>query len=59
MMRSSGAEPAGVSRATLYRQAGNREQLLSEVIWWRSRLALVAALKQTQDEINSKPPSPP
>ena len=29
------AQQLGVSRATLYRQAGNREQLLAQVIWWR------------------------
>ncbi len=33
----------GVPRATLYRRVGNREQVLDEVLWWRSRRALVAA----------------
>jgi AcrR family transcriptional regulator len=28
------ARRAGVGRATLYRRAGNREQLLDAVIWW-------------------------
>jgi hypothetical protein len=31
------ARRLGVGRATLYRRAGNREQLLDEVIWWRAR----------------------
>jgi AcrR family transcriptional regulator len=31
------ARHLGVGRATLYRRAGNREQLLDEVIWWRGR----------------------
>ena len=29
-----------VARATLYRRAGNREQLLDQVLWWRARLLL-------------------
>jgi len=31
------ARRAGVGRATLYRRAGNREQLLDQVLWWRAR----------------------
>jgi AcrR family transcriptional regulator len=31
------ARHLGVGRATLYRRAGNREELLDEVIWWRAR----------------------
>ena len=31
------ARRAGVARATLYRRAGNREQLLDQVLWWRAR----------------------
>ena len=34
------ARRVGVARATLYRQAGNREQLLDQVLWWRARLLL-------------------
>ena len=34
------ARRAGVARATLYRRAGNREQLLDQVLWWRARLLL-------------------
>jgi AcrR family transcriptional regulator len=41
------ARRLGVGRATLYRRAGNREQLLDEVIWWRSRHALVGALRRS------------
>jgi AcrR family transcriptional regulator len=31
------ARRAGVARATLYRRAGNREQLLDQVLWWGDR----------------------
>jgi AcrR family transcriptional regulator len=31
------ARRVGVGRATLYRRAGNREQLLDQVLWWRAR----------------------
>ena len=31
------ARRVGVARATLYRRAGNREQLLDQVLWWRAR----------------------
>jgi AcrR family transcriptional regulator len=34
------ARRAGVGRATLYRRAGNREQLLDQVLWWRARRLL-------------------
>ncbi len=34
------ARRVGVARATLYRRAGNREQLLDQVLWWRSRRLL-------------------
>jgi AcrR family transcriptional regulator len=30
-----------MARATLYRRAGNREQLLDELLWWRARRLLV------------------
>jgi AcrR family transcriptional regulator len=39
-MRSLGRR-LGVARATLYRRAGNREQLLDELLWWRARRLLV------------------
>ena len=35
------ARRLGVARATLYRRAGNREQLLDELLWWRARRLLV------------------
>ncbi len=38
------ARRLGVGRATLYRRAGNREALLDEVIWWRSRRLLTEQL---------------
>jgi AcrR family transcriptional regulator len=38
------ARHLGVGRATLYRRAGNREALLDEVIWWRSRRLLTGQL---------------
>jgi AcrR family transcriptional regulator len=41
------ARQAGVGRATLYRRAGNREQLLDEVIWWRARRLLVEQVLAT------------
>jgi AcrR family transcriptional regulator len=41
------ARRLGVGRATLYRRAGNREQLLDEVVWWRSRQALTAAVSSS------------
>jgi AcrR family transcriptional regulator len=31
------ARRIGVARATLYRRAGNREQLLDQLLWWRAR----------------------
>jgi len=34
------ARRIGVARATLYRQVGNREQLLDQVLWWRARRLL-------------------
>jgi AcrR family transcriptional regulator len=41
------ARDLGISRATLYRRAGNREQLLDEVIWWRARQMLAGQLVAT------------
>jgi AcrR family transcriptional regulator len=41
------AQQLGVSRATLYRQAGNREQLLDEVIWWWARHILAEQVHTT------------
>jgi AcrR family transcriptional regulator len=41
------ARRAGVGRATLYRRAGNREQLLDEVIWWRARRTLAEQASAT------------
>ena len=41
------ARRLGVARATLYRRAGNREQLLDEVIWWRARRMLAAQVRAT------------
>jgi AcrR family transcriptional regulator len=38
------ARGLGVGRATLYRRAGNREDLLDEVIWWRARRAVAVQL---------------
>ena len=39
------ARHLGVGRATLYRRAGNREELLDEVIWWRSRRLVTGQLR--------------
>jgi AcrR family transcriptional regulator len=41
------AHRLGVARATLYRRAGNREQLLDEVLWWRARHLLVGQVRAT------------
>jgi AcrR family transcriptional regulator len=41
------ARELGVARATLYRRAGNREELLDEVIWWRSRGLLTEQVRST------------
>jgi AcrR family transcriptional regulator len=43
------ARKLDLSRATLYRRAGNRQQLLDEIIWWRSRRMLVSALRCTAE----------
>jgi AcrR family transcriptional regulator len=39
------ARRAGVARATLYRRAGNREQLLDQVLWWRARRLLAGQVQ--------------
>jgi AcrR family transcriptional regulator len=41
------ARRTGVGRATLYRRAGNREQLLDAVIWWRARRLLARQAEAT------------
>jgi AcrR family transcriptional regulator len=41
------ARRLGVGRATLYRRAGNREELLDEVLWWRARRLLVVQVRDT------------
>jgi AcrR family transcriptional regulator len=41
------ARRLGVARATLYRRAGNREQLLDEVLWWRGRRLLAEQVRAT------------
>jgi AcrR family transcriptional regulator len=41
------ARNLGVGRATLYRRAGNREQLLDEVIWWRGRRMVACHVRAT------------
>jgi AcrR family transcriptional regulator len=39
------ARRVGVARATLYRRAGNREQLLDQVLWWRARRLLASQVR--------------
>jgi AcrR family transcriptional regulator len=39
------ARRIGVARATLYRQVGNREQLLDQVLWWRARRLLAEQVR--------------
>ena len=41
------ARRLGVARATLYRRAGNREQLLDEMLWWRARRLLAEQVQAT------------
>jgi AcrR family transcriptional regulator len=41
------ARGLGVSRATLYRRAGNRDQLFAAAIWWDGRRAPVDAVRRT------------
>jgi AcrR family transcriptional regulator len=43
------ARRLGVARATLYRRAGNREQLLDELLWWRARRLLDEQVRATAD----------
>jgi len=42
------ARRLGVARATLYRRAGNREQLLDELLWWRARRLLVDQVQASE-----------
>ncbi|MEO6472050.1 MAG: QsdR family transcriptional regulator [Aeromicrobium sp.] len=44
------AHELGIGRATLYRRAGNREALLDELVWFRSRKALADAADDTGSE---------
>jgi AcrR family transcriptional regulator len=41
------ARQLGVGRATLYRRAGNREELLDEVLWWRARKLVAEQVRAT------------
>lgn len=41
------AQSLGVSRATLYRRAGNRESLMAEVVWWDGRRSIIDAIRRT------------
>jgi AcrR family transcriptional regulator len=43
------ARRIGVARATLYRLAGNREQLLDQVLWWRARRLLADQVLASTD----------
>jgi AcrR family transcriptional regulator len=43
------ARRLGVARATLYRRAGNREQLLDEMLWWRARRLLADQVRASAD----------
>lgn len=42
------AADLGISRATLYRRAGNRDQLFAAVIWANSRPTIVDAVRRTR-----------
>lgn len=43
------ARELGLGRATLYRRAGNRDQVLGEIVWWRSRQVLVKATHRSAE----------
>ena len=43
------ARRIGMARATLYRRAGNREQLLDQVLWWRARRLLADQMRASAD----------
>jgi AcrR family transcriptional regulator len=43
------ARRIGVARATLYRRAGNREQLLDQLLWWRARRLLDDQVRTSAD----------
>jgi AcrR family transcriptional regulator len=43
------ARRIGVARATLYRRAGNRDQLLDQVLWWRARRMLADQVRASAD----------
>jgi AcrR family transcriptional regulator len=43
------ARRLGVARATLYRRVGNRERLLDELLWWRTRRLLTDQVQATAD----------
>ncbi|SOD70866.1 hypothetical protein SAMN05892883_0503 [Jatrophihabitans sp. GAS493] len=43
------AQTLGVSRSTLYRQAGDRDNLLGQAIWWRSRMSYALVLEETAE----------
>jgi len=43
------ARRIGVARATLYRRAGNREQLLDQLLWWQARRLLAEQVRASAD----------
>ena len=43
------ARRLGMARATLYRRAGNREQLLDELLWWRARRLLAEQVQASAE----------
>ena len=43
------ARRIGVARATLYRRAGNREQLLDQLLWWQARRLLADQVRASAD----------
>ncbi len=47
-MRALAAD-LGISRATLYRKTGSRDQLLGEVLWSLTRRAIERALRSADD----------
>src|SRR5258708_10316150 len=51
------ARRVGGARATLYRRAGNREQLLDPVLWWRALPRLAGPVRARAHLTGTDPPT--
>ena len=52
-MRSLAGE-LGIGRATLYRRAGSRDQLLGHVLWYLTRRNLVRAVRKAEGKVGTE-----